>query len=68
VTAPQNTVEPGTVVLVTGGARGIGATLARSLARQGAAVVVADVVDAGPLVPELRAEGRTVGTGASTRW
>jgi NAD(P)-dependent dehydrogenase (short-subunit alcohol dehydrogenase family) len=60
VTAPQNTVEPGTVVLVTGGARGIGATLARSLARQGAAVVVADVVDAGPLVAELRAEGRTV--------
>ncbi len=54
----MNTVEPGTVVVVTGGARGIGAALSRSLARQGAAVVVADVVDAAPLVEELTAEGR----------
>ena len=39
-------VAPGTVVLVTGGARGIGAELARHLAAQGAAVVTADVVEA----------------------
>ena len=38
-------VAPGTVVLVTGGARGIGAALSRYLAAQGAAVVTADVVD-----------------------
>ncbi|MCZ2829279.1 SDR family oxidoreductase [Modestobacter sp. VKM Ac-2986] len=40
-------VAPGTVVVVTGGARGIGAELARHLATQGAAVVTADVVAAG---------------------
>ena len=39
-------VAPGTVVLVTGGARGIGAELARHLAAQGAAVVTADLVEA----------------------
>ncbi|WP_245753669.1 SDR family NAD(P)-dependent oxidoreductase [Geodermatophilus ruber] len=44
--ALHSTVEPGTVVLVTGGARGIGASLARHLAAEGAAVVAADVVDA----------------------
>jgi len=38
-------VAPGTVVLVTGGARGIGAELSRHLAAQGAAVVTADVVE-----------------------
>ncbi|RBY77292.1 dehydrogenase [Geodermatophilus sp. TF02-6] len=43
-TAPGS-VEPGTVVLVTGGARGIGATLGRHLAAEGAAVVTADVVE-----------------------
>jgi NAD(P)-dependent dehydrogenase (short-subunit alcohol dehydrogenase family) len=38
-------LEPGTVVVVTGAARGIGAELARHLASEGAAVVAADVVD-----------------------
>ncbi|NEK56432.1 SDR family oxidoreductase [Geodermatophilus sabuli] len=56
----QNTVEPGTVVVVTGGARGIGAALTAHLTAQGAAVVVADVGDAGPLVDRLTAEGRQV--------
>jgi NAD(P)-dependent dehydrogenase (short-subunit alcohol dehydrogenase family) len=40
-------VEPGTVVVVTGGANGIGAALSRHLAAQGASVVAADLVDAG---------------------
>jgi NAD(P)-dependent dehydrogenase (short-subunit alcohol dehydrogenase family) len=39
-------VAPGTVVLVTGGARGIGAALGRHLASEGAAVVTADLVEA----------------------
>ena len=41
----RGSVAPGTVVVVTGGARGIGAGLSRYLAAQGAAVVTADVVD-----------------------
>ena len=53
----QDGTEPGSVVVVTGGARGIGATLCRHLARRGWAVVVADVVDGTPLVDELTAEG-----------
>ena len=43
---PRGSVEPGTVVLVTGGARGIGATLSRHLASEGAVVVTADVAEA----------------------
>jgi NAD(P)-dependent dehydrogenase (short-subunit alcohol dehydrogenase family) len=39
-------VAPGTVVLVTGGARGIGAALGRHLASEGAVVVTADLVEA----------------------
>jgi NAD(P)-dependent dehydrogenase (short-subunit alcohol dehydrogenase family) len=42
----HGSVEPGTVVLVTGGAHGIGAELSRHLASEGAAVVAADVVEA----------------------
>jgi len=42
----SGSVTPGTVVVVTGGARGIGAGLSRHLASQGAAVVTADVVEA----------------------
>lgn len=41
----RGSVAPGTVVVVTGGARGIGAGLSRYLADQGALVVTADVVD-----------------------
>ena len=41
----RGSVAPGTVVVVTGGARGIGAGLSRYLAAQGALVVTADVVD-----------------------
>jgi NAD(P)-dependent dehydrogenase (short-subunit alcohol dehydrogenase family) len=41
----QAGVEPGTVVVVTGGARGIGAEVSRHLAVEGAAVVAADLVD-----------------------
>jgi NAD(P)-dependent dehydrogenase (short-subunit alcohol dehydrogenase family) len=39
-------IEPGTVVLVTGGAHGLGAALSRHLAAEGAAVVSADIVEA----------------------
>ena len=54
-------VGPGTVVLVTGGARGIGAALSRHLAREGAVVVAADVAEpeddaGGPGVTHLRAD------------
>lgn len=57
----HGTVEPGTVVLVTGAAGGIGAELSRYLAAQGAAVVAADVAeptwDAGDLdVTHVRAD------------
>ena len=41
----RGSVDPGTVVLVTGGARGIGAALSRHLAAEGAAVVAADVAE-----------------------
>jgi NAD(P)-dependent dehydrogenase (short-subunit alcohol dehydrogenase family) len=41
----RGSVAPGTVVVVTGGARGIGAGLSRHLAAQGAAVVTADLVE-----------------------
>jgi NAD(P)-dependent dehydrogenase (short-subunit alcohol dehydrogenase family) len=54
-------VEPGTVVIITGGARGIGAAVARYLAGQGASVVTADVVEptvdaAGPDVTHVRTD------------
>ena len=45
LTDMPGSVTPGTVVLVTGGARGIGAALSRHLASQGAAVVAADLVE-----------------------
>jgi NAD(P)-dependent dehydrogenase (short-subunit alcohol dehydrogenase family) len=54
---PPATVDPGTVVVVTGGARGIGAALCRYLAAEGAAVVVADLADGSALVEELTAAG-----------
>ncbi|CCH88260.1 Short chain dehydrogenase [Modestobacter italicus] len=55
----RGSVAPGTVVVVTGGARGIGAGLSRYLAAQGAAVVTADVVepdDADGGITHLRAD------------
>ncbi len=53
----------GQVAVVTGGARGIGAEIARRLARAGATVVCADVLDTADIVNEInsvggKAEGR----------
>jgi NAD(P)-dependent dehydrogenase (short-subunit alcohol dehydrogenase family) len=45
------------VAIVTGGAQGIGATYARALAAQGAAVVVADILDGSPVAHEIQAAG-----------
>lgn len=45
------------VVIVTGGARGIGGAAASAFAAEGARVVVNDIVDPEPMVAELRAQG-----------
>jgi 3-oxoacyl-[acyl-carrier protein] reductase len=47
----------GQVAVVTGGARGIGAEIARRLARGGATVVCADVLDTTEIVEEINAAG-----------
>ena len=47
----------GKVAIVTGGARNIGAVYARKLAAEGAAVVIADVLDGGEVVSQIEAEG-----------
>src|SRR5690606_8766991 len=55
----------GRVAIVTGGARGIGSGIATVLAREGAAVVVADVEEAlaGDTAREIRdAGGRAIAT------
>src|SRR5690242_2036159 len=45
------------VAIVTGGARHIGAVYARKLAAEGAAVVIADVLDGSAVVRQIQAEG-----------
>jgi NAD(P)-dependent dehydrogenase (short-subunit alcohol dehydrogenase family) len=47
----------GRVAIVTGGARHIGAAYSRKLAEEGAAVVIADIIDGEPIANELRAAG-----------
>jgi len=47
----------GRVAIVTGGARHIGAAYCRKLAEEGAAVVVADILDGEPVATEIRAAG-----------
>ncbi|MGE0747931.1 MAG: SDR family NAD(P)-dependent oxidoreductase [Rhodospirillales bacterium] len=51
----------GRVAVITGAAQGLGATYARALAGEGAAVVVADVRDGAPVAAEIeRAGGRAL--------
>ena len=47
----------GRVAIVTGGARHIGAAYARKLAEEGAAIVIADILDGKPVADEIRAAG-----------
>ncbi len=47
----------GKVAIVTGAAQGIGATYAHALAREGAKVVVGDVLDTGACVASIKAAG-----------
>ena len=47
----------GKVAIVTGGARHIGAAYCRRLAAEGAAVVIADVLDGESVVKEIAAAG-----------
>ncbi|MEV6977430.1 SDR family NAD(P)-dependent oxidoreductase [Kitasatospora sp. NPDC093806] len=56
VHTPRNTLK-NKVAIVTGGASGIGRTTARLFAAEGAAVVVADLADAGDVVREIEAAG-----------
>jgi len=45
------------VAIVTGGARHIGAAYCRKLAEEGAAVVIADILDGAPVAAAIRARG-----------
>jgi NAD(P)-dependent dehydrogenase (short-subunit alcohol dehydrogenase family) len=47
----------GKVAIITGGARHIGAAYCRRLAAEGAAVVIADVLDGESIVKEIAAAG-----------
>jgi 3-oxoacyl-[acyl-carrier protein] reductase len=54
----------GRVAIVTGGSRGIGRAYSLGLSREGASVMVADVLDGQPVVDEISAAG---GTAAAVR-
>jgi NAD(P)-dependent dehydrogenase (short-subunit alcohol dehydrogenase family) len=45
------------VVIVTGGARGIGAAFSRAVAAQGAVVAIADLLDGAPVASKIEAAG-----------
>lgn len=45
------------IIIVTGGARGIGAAFSQALAGEGAVVIVADVLDGGRTVADIEAAG-----------
>ena len=45
------------VAIITGAAQGIGASYAKALAREGAKIVIADILDGTPLANELVADG-----------
>jgi NAD(P)-dependent dehydrogenase (short-subunit alcohol dehydrogenase family) len=47
----------GRVAIVTGGARHIGAAYSRSLAEEGASVMIADLLDGGTVAEEIRSRG-----------
>ena len=47
----------GKIALVTGGASGIGAACAETLAREGASVVVSDIDDGSALIGQITAAG-----------
>jgi NAD(P)-dependent dehydrogenase (short-subunit alcohol dehydrogenase family) len=47
----------GKVAIVTGGARHIGAAYCRTLAREGAAVVIADILDGNAVAEDIRSKG-----------
>ena len=47
----------GKVAIVTGGARHIGAAYARRISAEGAAVVIADILDGEPVASEIRSHG-----------
>ena len=47
----------GRVAIVTGGARHIGAAYCRRLAEEGAAVVIADILDGESVAEEIRSKG-----------
>jgi NAD(P)-dependent dehydrogenase (short-subunit alcohol dehydrogenase family) len=47
----------GKVAIITGGARHIGAAYARRIAAEGAAVVIADILDGQPVANEIRSQG-----------
>jgi len=48
----------GKVVIITGGARGIGRAYAHGVAKEGGRVVIADLLDGEPVVAEVAAAGR----------